>query len=79
MYCCVLGLSEVLHVVGLYKVSEEDREIYFFRDGCVVFWNINELERSNVLTYLQRFCLGNSVNKKIIEEQSESLPYTYSE
>lgn len=72
-------INEVLHVVGQYKVSPEEREIYFFRDGSVVFWNVNSLERKNVLTFLQKYSIGKLVDKVTMEEQSESLPYTYDE
>ncbi|KAA0193161.1 hypothetical protein HAZT_HAZT008834 [Hyalella azteca] len=74
-----MDIAEVLHVVGQYKISSEPREIFFFRDGSVVFWNVDELERSNVLTYIKQFSLGDLVSPETMEEQSESLPYTYSE
>ena len=44
-----------------------------------MFWNVNELERSNVLKSLHRYSLGDSVEPVTIEEQSESLPYSYTE
>lgn len=72
-------ISEVLHVLGQYKITPEERQIYFFRDGAIVFWNVSELERINVLTYISRFALGSTVSKATVEEQSESFPYLYSE
>ncbi|KAF2354372.1 protein of unknown function DUF155 [Trinorchestia longiramus] len=76
---CIPDITEVLHVIGQYKISSEPREIFFFRDGSLVFWNIDELERSNILTYVKQFCLGDVVSPETMDEQSESLPYSYAE
>ena len=73
----VADIGEVLHVVSLYKVSSEDRHIYFFRDGSVVFWNVDELERKNVLQFLKKYSLGDLVSESTMEEQGETLPFTF--
>lgn len=42
-------MEDVIHVTAKYKISSEPREIFFFRDGAVVFWNMPEQECLNVL------------------------------
>lgn len=69
---------DVLRMVATYRVGSEDREIYFFREGSVVFWNVPELECSNVRMFLKKFEQG-SYKKDTVEEESESLTYTYSD
>lgn len=46
---------DVLYVTAKYKVGDEPREIYFFREGTVVMWNISDMESSNVLAFLKKF------------------------
>ncbi|XP_068219004.1 required for meiotic nuclear division protein 1 homolog isoform X2 [Palaemon carinicauda] len=69
---------DVLHMVATYRVGSENREIYFFREGSAVFWNITELECANVLLFLKKYEKG-SYKKDVIEEESEVLTYTYSD
>ena len=33
--------------------NEKTKDIFFFKEGCVVFWNVPELERSSVLKFLK--------------------------
>ncbi|XP_066974045.1 required for meiotic nuclear division protein 1 homolog isoform X2 [Macrobrachium rosenbergii] len=69
---------DVLHMVATYQIGSENREIYFFREGSVVFWNVTELECASVLLFLKKYEQG-SYKKDDIEEESESLTYTYSD
>jgi len=41
--------SDVIHMSAKYPVGKEPREIFYFREGAVVFWNVPYLERVNVL------------------------------
>nr|XP_053627954.1 required for meiotic nuclear division protein 1 homolog [Cherax quadricarinatus] len=70
--------NDVLHMVATYQLETEHREIYFFREGSVVFWNVAELERANVLRYLKSYEEG-KYDEQAVEEESESLTYRYSE
>ena len=36
--------------------EEKTKEIFFFKEGCVVFWYVPELERNQVLNSLKPFC-----------------------
>ncbi|XP_069156862.1 required for meiotic nuclear division protein 1 homolog isoform X4 [Procambarus clarkii] len=70
--------NDVLHVVATYQLESEQREIYFFKEGSVVFWNVAELERANVLRFLKKYEEG-KYNEQVVEEESEILAYRYNE
>ncbi|XP_027216025.2 required for meiotic nuclear division protein 1 homolog isoform X3 [Penaeus vannamei] len=70
--------SDVLHMVATYRVETENREIYFFREGSVVFWNVPEIERDNVLRFLKKYETGR-YDEEAVEEECESLTYVYSD
>ncbi|XP_076038844.1 required for meiotic nuclear division protein 1 homolog isoform X4 [Oratosquilla oratoria] len=69
--------DDVLHMVATYRIYEVQREIFFFRDGSVVFWNVPEIERQNVLAFIKTY-EHNSYISDDIEEESESLPFAFS-
>ncbi|XP_050499223.1 required for meiotic nuclear division protein 1 homolog [Diabrotica virgifera virgifera] len=68
--------SDVLHATAKYKVDKEQREIFFFRDGSVVFWNITDLESSNVLKFLRQF-EEDSYSERLVQSESEVMNYKY--
>lgn len=72
------NLDDVVHAVARYRVDSEPREIFFFREGSVVFWNVSELESSNVLAFLKDY-EQKSYNDKMIQAESEHMNYTYSQ
>lgn len=52
----VVDLSDdVIHVSAKYPIGNEPREIFFFQQGTVVFWNVPYLERVNVLKQVSDF------------------------
>lgn len=65
-------------MVATYRVETENREIYFFREGSVVFWNVPEIERDNVLRFLKKYETGR-YDEEAVEEECESLTYAYSD
>ncbi|PSN31004.1 hypothetical protein C0J52_20467 [Blattella germanica] len=67
---------DVLHVTARYEVGDEPREIYFFREGTTVFWNMPELETSNVLSFIRQF-EENSYDERLVQDESEVMPYTH--
>ncbi|XP_037092687.1 required for meiotic nuclear division protein 1 homolog [Pollicipes pollicipes] len=71
-------VHDVLHVAARYTLGAEPREIYLFREGTVVFWNVPELERRSVLDFLRQFEEG-SYDSATVEEESDSMPYSYTE
>ncbi|XP_046387167.1 required for meiotic nuclear division protein 1 homolog [Ischnura elegans] len=71
------GGSDVLRAKAKYQFDDEPREIFFFREGSVVLWNISELECTNILNFLRKF-EENSYSEPIISEECETMKYTYS-
>jgi len=71
-------VHDVLHVSARYQVDREPREIYFFREGSVVFWNVSEIERKDVLSYLKPY-EDSGYEKPVILEGSEKMIYTYTQ
>lgn len=72
------SLPGVIHAVAKYEIESEPREIFFFREGTVVMWNISELERSNILQFLKKY-QENSYVERIVELESETMNYFYAD
>lgn len=71
-------LPDVIHAVAKYEVGTEARELFFFREGTVVMWNISDMESGNILQFL-KFYEENSYSFNLIHSESELITYTYSE
>ncbi|XP_005187893.2 required for meiotic nuclear division protein 1 homolog [Musca domestica] len=72
-----LGLEQdVLYVTAKYQVGEEDRDIFFFREGSVVMWNFNDIETNNILSFLRSF-EKEAYLRPLVRSESEVMPYTY--
>jgi len=57
--------------------EEKIKEIFFFKEGCVVFWNVPELERHQVLKALKPFC-EEIYEDSVVFEESEMMTYKMS-
>ena len=68
-----------LYVTNRYNVEQQEKskEIYFFKVGCVVFWNVPELERNSVLRFLREYNEDNYEDDVVFEE-SEMMAYCMS-
>ncbi|GLV38278.1 uncharacterized protein CBL_12927 [Carabus blaptoides fortunei] len=69
-------LPDVVHAVAKYQVDTEPREIFFFREGSVVLWNITDLESSNVLAFIKQY-EQDSYSERVIQGESEVMTYSY--
>lgn len=69
-------IEDVLMVTAKYKVNDEAREAFFFRDGGVAFWHMSESERHD-LWHLARSFAVNPYDHRLIMEESESLSVLY--
>ncbi|CAG2247155.1 RMND1 [Mytilus edulis] len=49
-------MEDLLHLTSKYIIGEADRtkEVFIFREGSMVCWNVPELERRAILTFLHR-------------------------
>ncbi|XP_058814888.1 required for meiotic nuclear division protein 1 homolog [Topomyia yanbarensis] len=68
----------VLHVTAKYKVDNESRDVYFFRQGTVVLWNCTDLENNNILRFLKQF-EQDAYDESTVLEESETMLYNSSE
>lgn len=57
-------------------MGKEPREIFLFRDGGVVLWNITELESSNFLAFLRQY-EQDSYSERLVQSESEIMNYKY--
>jgi len=72
-------VDDTMHVEAAYTVNDEKREIFFFREGGVVFWNVpDRKERDNILE-LMRHHQKDSFNLRLIQEEADHFPYRYTE
>lgn len=71
-------LPDVIHAVAKYEVGHEPREIFFFREGSIVMWNISDLECGNVLQFLRRY-EQNRYTEELVQTESELMNYTYAD
>ncbi|XP_032671924.1 glutathione synthetase-like [Odontomachus brunneus] len=69
-------LPDVIHAVAKYEVGHEPREIFFFREGSIVMWNISDLECGNLLQFLRQY-EHNRYTEELIHTESELMTYTY--
>lgn len=70
------GGADVIHAVANYELSSEKRQIYFFREGSVVFWNIPELECISVLDFLKHYQIG-TYHRSLVIAEKEIMNYSY--
>lgn len=70
--------EDVLHVRSKYDVEPECRDIFFFREGSVVMWNLSEPEAKTILRNLQQFEI-NPYDGEIVKNEKEIMSYTYVE
>lgn len=72
------SLPDVIHAVAKYEVEHESRELFFFREGTVVMWNISDLEGANILQLLQKY-EQNRYKESIVQSESETMCYSYAD
>lgn len=70
--------SDVVRAVAKYQVDREPREIFFFREGSVIFWNVSDLESSNVLGFLKNY-EQDGYSEGLIYGECEFMNYRYQE
>lgn len=69
---------DTLHLEAKYRVDDEQREIFFFRDGAAVFWNMPLVERTAVLEFLAKY-QRDSYDRHLILEEFERVEFTFTE
>jgi len=69
---------EVLHATAKYEVGSEPRDVFFFREGSVVAWNMDESESQALLSFIRPFELK-SLPEQVVTQETEALTYCYNE
>ncbi|XP_041972259.1 required for meiotic nuclear division protein 1 homolog [Aricia agestis] len=69
-------VGDVVVANAVYKIGDEPREILFFQEGSVVFWNCTELEAKNVLDFIKPFEIE-SYPSEVVKKESEVMTYFY--
>ncbi|CAD0204170.1 unnamed protein product [Chrysodeixis includens] len=69
-------IGNVVVANPMYSVGDEPREIIFFGEGGIAFWNCTELEANNVLDFVRPFEVE-SYPKDVVEKEREVMTYVY--
>lgn len=69
-------IGNVVVANPMYSVGDEPREIIFFGEGGIAFWNCTELEANNVLDFVRPFEVE-SYPKEVVEKEREVMTYVY--
>ncbi|XP_054003223.1 required for meiotic nuclear division protein 1 homolog [Hylaeus anthracinus] len=72
------SLPDVIHAVAKYEIETEPREIFFFREGAIVMWNISTYESSNILEFIKEY-EDNRYFENIVQAESEVMSYSYAD
>lgn len=72
------SVSDVVHAIAKYEVGYEPREIFFFREGSIVMWNISDLECGNILQFLKNY-EQHRYSDELVNTESELMNYTYAD
>lgn len=66
-----------IYVSNVYQndPDAQSKDIFFFKDGNVVFWNVPELERNSVLKFLVKYGIGLHP-EDLIYEEAEAMSYS---
>lgn len=69
--------GQCIYVTNQYhtEADVQSKDIFFFKDGNVVFWNVPELERNSVLKFLANYTVE-EYEQDMIYDESEMMNYT---
>jgi required for meiotic nuclear division protein 1 len=59
-------------------VGSEPRDVFFFREGSLVMWNMDENESQALLSFLKPFELKR-LHEQVAIQETEALNYCYSD
>ncbi|XP_076224494.1 glutathione synthetase isoform X2 [Nomia melanderi] len=72
------AFPDVIHATARYEIEFEPREVFFFREGTVVMWNISELEYGNIVNFLKKY-EDNPYAESTVQLERETMTYTYAD
>ncbi|XP_065167130.1 required for meiotic nuclear division protein 1 homolog [Atheta coriaria] len=68
--------TDCVHAVAKYKVETEPREIFFFREGSLVMWNMTDLESHNLLAFINKY-EQDRYAAVMVHREAEYMNYTH--
>lgn len=71
-------VPDVLYASSAYAISAEPRELFVFREGTVVFWNMEQAEIEAFLQLVRRHELD-SYDRQLVMTEQEEMDYSYHE
>ncbi|XP_031835232.1 required for meiotic nuclear division protein 1 homolog isoform X6 [Nomia melanderi] len=74
----ITSFPDVIHATARYEIEFEPREVFFFREGTVVMWNISELEYGNIVNFLKKY-EDNPYAESTVQLERETMTYTYAD
>ena len=66
--------DDVLPIRAKYKVNDEPREIFLFREGSIVCWNCSQEEIENLLDFVSNYQLS-PYDKALVLKEKEEVDY----
>ncbi|GAB1601480.1 required for meiotic nuclear division protein 1 homolog [Argonauta hians] len=70
-------VDDSLHLKAIYKIDNQEREMFLFREGAIVFWNMSATERGDILQLVEKYSITPYAPSLYMTE-NECLKYDYS-
>lgn len=71
-------VEDAIYAKAVYEVDQGCRDVFFFREGAIVFWNMSYLERKEILQQVRKFC-DSPYNLALTMSENESLNFCYTD
>lgn len=71
-------VEDAIYTKAVYEVDRHCREVFFFREGVVVFWDMSPLERKEILQQVRKFCDA-PYELSLTMSENESLNFCYTD
>ena len=69
--------SEVIHVSVPNETMDEEGDVFFFRDGSMVLWDVCPARTRQLLATLEPFQVGSYERSDVLDTYSEAIEFTY--
>ncbi|CAG2164292.1 unnamed protein product [Oppiella nova] len=69
-------VDDVLHLRAKYEINHIRRELFVFREGSIVCWNMPYVECEAILKFLKKY-EDNPYDKSIVDEEQEEMNYQF--
>lgn len=69
--------SEVIHVSVANETMQEEGDVFFFRDGSMVLWDVCPARTRRLLATIEPFQVGAYERSDVLDTYSEAIEFTY--